>query len=255
MKCEQIECPICFDVINGDKNKVTTECGHQFHARCLMQNVAHNGFDCPCCRTEMAKEPHNDEDDDETFVNDSDEDSDEDSYGETGDESTENVDDDDDESIEDVVTEYQYNNSQEHDTLAIPTVDYITSKLVEDGVTIRVLVESIMYHHPEYENDEDFDDVSRYIWGKMRNIISHFMKNQERAPVVEVVPPVVAADVFDYVIEYKYYIENITSTDFSSFLTYGEEDEDEDEDEDEYMKNLMNEVVDFVLEDNNMICV
>ena len=104
MKCEQIECPICFDVINGDKNKVTTECGHQFHARCLMQNVAHNGFDCPCCRTEMAKEPHNDEDDDETFVNDSDEDSDEDSYGETGDESTESVD-DDDESIEDVVTE------------------------------------------------------------------------------------------------------------------------------------------------------
>ncbi len=60
-----VECPICMDAIDMSKNCVTTECGHQFHAKCLMQNVAHNGFDCPYCRSTMAEdvEDHDDEED------------------------------------------------------------------------------------------------------------------------------------------------------------------------------------------------
>jgi hypothetical protein len=53
------------DAIDLTKNCVTTECGHQFHAKCLMQNVAHNGFDCPYCRAAMAEEV-SDEDSDFT---------------------------------------------------------------------------------------------------------------------------------------------------------------------------------------------
>ena len=52
-----VECPICMDQIEGEKNKVTTECGHCFHTSCLMKNVAHNGFGCPYCRASMAEEP------------------------------------------------------------------------------------------------------------------------------------------------------------------------------------------------------
>ena len=61
------------DPITGEKNKVTTECGHCFHTSCLMTSVAHNGFGCPYCRSAMAKEPEEDEsvysdEDDDDFI-------------------------------------------------------------------------------------------------------------------------------------------------------------------------------------------
>ena len=71
MNCE-CDCPICLDAIIGTTNKTTTECGHHFHTKCLMQNVAHNGFDCPYCRNILAETPHDDEDserdDDDSFI-------------------------------------------------------------------------------------------------------------------------------------------------------------------------------------------
>lgn len=73
-----MECPICLDVILANVNCVTTECGHSFHANCLMKNTAVNGYDCPYCRTQMAEAPddaysvyddhdhdHDDDDDEE----------------------------------------------------------------------------------------------------------------------------------------------------------------------------------------------
>jgi L-lysine 2,3-aminomutase len=38
---ETIECPICMDPIDGNKNSVVTECGHKFHCSCLMKNSCH----------------------------------------------------------------------------------------------------------------------------------------------------------------------------------------------------------------------
>ena len=51
------ECPICFEVMGNDNNKIKTECGHEFHSNCFLTNVAHNGFSCPCCRKELAQTP------------------------------------------------------------------------------------------------------------------------------------------------------------------------------------------------------
>ena len=67
------ECPICLEVIEGFKNRVTTECGHTFHCKCLMTNAAHNGFGCPFCRTEMADEvaDSESEDNDDRYDDDS----------------------------------------------------------------------------------------------------------------------------------------------------------------------------------------
>ena len=61
---EVIECAICMDVIEGNRNVVTTECGHTFHCKCMMTNVAHNGFACPLCRSEMVEMPEEEEDED-----------------------------------------------------------------------------------------------------------------------------------------------------------------------------------------------
>lgn len=55
-----VECPICMDIIS-DGNNVTTECGHKFHCTCLVLNIAHNGFDCPYCRSEMINETEEEE--------------------------------------------------------------------------------------------------------------------------------------------------------------------------------------------------
>ena len=68
-----MECPICLDNINTEKNCVTTECGHKFHASCLLSSVAHSNFACPCCRYELAEQPENSDDgysDDEEEVDD-----------------------------------------------------------------------------------------------------------------------------------------------------------------------------------------
>lgn len=78
------ECPICLEEIVGLKNRVTTECGHTFHCRCLMTNAAHNGFGCPFCRSELAdavedsdsESEYDDEDGPARYEDDSDEDDD-----------------------------------------------------------------------------------------------------------------------------------------------------------------------------------
>ena len=56
------DCPICMEPVEANKNCVTTECGHVFHSNCLMTSVAHNGFRCPYCRTDMAQVPNEEED-------------------------------------------------------------------------------------------------------------------------------------------------------------------------------------------------
>jgi len=47
------DCPICFEQINANTNRVITVCGHEFHCDCLMKNASMNGFNCPYCRTSM----------------------------------------------------------------------------------------------------------------------------------------------------------------------------------------------------------
>ena len=73
-----VECPICFDDINPTKNCIITECGHKFHASCLMRSVAHENFDCPCCRFELVERPEESDDGfDEDNYDDDDDDDDE----------------------------------------------------------------------------------------------------------------------------------------------------------------------------------
>ena len=70
----ECDCPICLDTIIGTTNKTTTECGHNFHTKCLMQNAAHNGFGCPYCRNILAELPKlyndsdSDSDSDDSFI-------------------------------------------------------------------------------------------------------------------------------------------------------------------------------------------
>jgi hypothetical protein len=47
-------CSICCDDIQFDKGRFVLECGHTFHARCILVEFQHRNR-CPMCRTEVAE--------------------------------------------------------------------------------------------------------------------------------------------------------------------------------------------------------
>ena len=161
------ECPICLDNIEDMCNKVITECGHIFHCSCLMKNVNHNGFKCPCCRSKMTEET-NSESDDES--------------------------DEDDEIIgfdENVLTSFRMfhqqingeeleSESEELEELEVeeleepkPDVTYVSQKLIERNITFEDLVKNILYQ--EHNNDE-YELRSAEVYGQFRAVISQFTR-------------------------------------------------------------------------------
>jgi hypothetical protein len=200
----QIECPICMDVIDINKNSVTTECGHCFHSNCLMTSVAHNGFACPYCRASMAvvpnkKEDDDDDDDDENWTITSEED--EEMFLDytlrglrfffnnlNGDEHDENDIEDEDENAEEEVLDEEIK----------PSCELITEKLIEQGVTVEYLIKALLSFHTEYENDDIYRRVCGEIYGKVRVIISNYIPPEQPVVVEEVVIPVVEEVVIHY---------------------------------------------------------
>ena len=213
---EIIECPICMDQIEGEKNKVTTECGHCFHTSCLMTNVAHNGFGCPYCRDAMAQEPAD---------NNSDEEYDDFSVDEDGEPDYtdhvlqgarwlfqradgEEVDDDEDSETE---SESDDEEDERVEVEPRPSIDYIVERLVQRGVSMEDLVKSILLRdHDEYQFHE-FERGDSELFGKLRIIISNFQ------PVVVEALPVSPVEVQEQVVEKADYDGN-----FEKFNKYCE---------------------------------
>ncbi len=73
-----LECPICLSDISNEKNSVVTNCGHCYHAGCLMIHVARNGFGCPYCRNNMVRNEGQTEED--NYENEDEEDEDYEDY-------------------------------------------------------------------------------------------------------------------------------------------------------------------------------
>ena len=186
------ECPICMEDVFSGKNCVVTECGHSFHTNCLMKNVAHNGFGCPYCRTEMAEEP----------VDSDDEAGDEDwvagmprAYvagrredyalrgmrwlfqqvdGQDGDgEEDEEQDDNPDEILEE-------DENEDADNTPKPSLRYLTQKLTQRGVTMEMLVKTLLLEHEEYvDMDEECTRACDELFGKVRIIVSNYDPDDE----------------------------------------------------------------------------
>ena len=54
----QDECPICISEIDKTNNFMISECGHNFHASCLIGHIAYqgcNGSNCPMCNFSLTK--------------------------------------------------------------------------------------------------------------------------------------------------------------------------------------------------------
>jgi len=192
---EQHECPICYDCI-GDKNNITTECGHKFHASCLMTNVSRNGFDCPCCRAVMATEAIDNEDGNGSmpplYIADPD-DGDDDTLL---DEDVEEPFSDDalrglrlltdllegsDHNQADVVAEHQYTaDIQNAAPLPVPTHEFMLRAFREQGITYEQLVAWTLMDHDEYEDSHvNLQSISGDIWGKLRIIITNYVVEEQ----------------------------------------------------------------------------
>jgi len=215
----QIDCPICMDCIETSKNCVTTECGHCFHASCLMTSVAHNGFGCPYCRTKMAEEP---EEDAETVYSDEEEDEevfDEDALrgfrffwnnlnGEDHDE--------DDEADEQQLEEWaqQAEASEEEERPDIPSASFVAQKLQQQGVSYEQLVKMLLLQHEEYVDKEEFERIDDETFGKIRIIVSNYYTPEQATQAPEPVPqpvqtPVVTPVVLPDIAEPKIYSRRI----------------------------------------------
>lgn len=186
---EVCQCPICFDTISDKKNNITTECGHKFHASCLMTNVSRNGFDCPCCRAVMATPEYPEYPEEQEYHSDSDSStfhsqSDYDSYSDCDSFEFES---DTDEECEIPIS-------------TIPTVDYMTieymiHQFVESGITIKHLIGAIVVavisSDVKYQIDMDIRDTYNNIWYQIDAIIENYKNHQEIinvSPVVEEEP-------------------------------------------------------------------
>ena len=194
----QLECPICMDAIDIEVNKnyITTECGHCFHANCLMKNVARNGFGCPSCRTTMAERTHDDEDDDEDDDYEADEIYDDDTlrglrFFTNNLLGNNHVEDDIDAELD--YQEELLESTEEEQDETIPTTQFVSDKLRQQGITYEQLVSLILLHgHEEYES-ETLERLDGQIFGKMRIIVSNYTReqavNETVATELEEMPP------------------------------------------------------------------
>lgn len=175
------ECPICMDEINITLNSVTTECGHCFHASCLMQNIAHNGFGCPYCRSTMAEVPLSDEDKDEW----DDEEEVYDDYTLRGFRlffnNLNGLEQDEEDIIDENEDNIEIDNEEEREPIVKPSTNFIKKKLVEKGITMEHLINCILFKdHDEYTFYEDeYKLIDDDIYGKIRSIINNYEVSQE----------------------------------------------------------------------------
>jgi len=158
-----------------------------------MTNVAHNGFECPYCRTAMAEEPEDDEDTESTISYEDDEEEPlYDDYALRGlrfmTNNLEGVEHD----ILDLHDEREDEEQQdtEADEDPKPTASFVTNKLIEQGVTMEQLVKCLLINHDEYQNEDELDRIENDIFGKMRIIISNFRPEEQDQPASPVPRPV-----------------------------------------------------------------
>ena len=190
------ECPICMDEIDMSKNSLVTECGHKFHSSCLLQNIAHNGFDCPYCRNLMAQTPTCSESDSEDYMSDSD--NDEDDSGSDSEEEDpreiiypeshedyifgnfrwlfENT------HIDSSATRNSHTDINDSEYSPIVPVAFILNKLRSKGYTMEHLLKCSLLALEEY-NIEEYHELDGTIFNEIFHVLANYDESDEVAEV------------------------------------------------------------------------
>ena len=180
MSQEDICCSICLDNIDISMNVIKTECKHCFHSNCFLQNAAHNGFNCPMCRNELAEIPKDEDDEDDEDDDEEEEDEEDEDFvlrgarwlmmRAEGDEIDE--DDTDSESISsddsDDSEECEYFRGEYTDEPNISIAE-ITQKMIARGISFKDLV--ALYVLPHHENTADRMEFNQTFLQKKEDVI------------------------------------------------------------------------------------
>lgn len=179
------ECPICFEEIERNKNNITTECGHMFHASCLMKNVTVNGFGCPYCRTAMAEESEEEEDSSHQWSD----------YNSQEDEETEVDEDEERQEEEDYVLRgmrWMFQRQEGElleDDVPTPSISHLTQALIAKGYTMEKLVEMIAATIEGYssrlENEERVEGYINQVREDIKEVVDAFTPEQALAQAQE----------------------------------------------------------------------
>lgn len=173
---EDICCAICLDNVDSSMNIIKTECNHCFHSKCFLQNAAHNGFNCPMCRNELASAPSDEDSDDDSDDSD-DYDEDEEDFllrgarwlmmRAEGEEIEE--DDTDDESVMSDDSDVYLRDDPEIEELPNTSIAYISQKMLARGITFEQLV--ALYVLPHSANAFDTTVYNRTVLKNLRKTI------------------------------------------------------------------------------------
>lgn len=176
---EDICCAICLDNVDSSMNIIKTECNHCFHSKCFLQNAAHNGFNCPMCRNELASVPSDEDSDDDSDNSDNSDDYDEDEEDfllrgarwlmmrAEGEEIEE--DDTDDESVMSDDSDVYLRDDPEIEELPNTSIAYISQKMLARGITFEQLV--ALYVLPHSANAFDTTVYNRTVLKNLRKTI------------------------------------------------------------------------------------
>ena len=215
-------CPICIEIIDTcnslTTNHTITDCGHLFHTSCIMKHVSMNGFQCPYCRTYMITNDDNtlytendfyNTDYDNTNMNNANIDI-SNEISEILQENSREINEDvfrgmrflfqrayrEPHELTDVRSEqnYMYDNSYHTESIVDtnrllqqnkPPVAFIVRKLLEEGVTMIQMVESMLENRVEYYVDENdyFGRINDNIQEKIHNIIQSYETLVESIPI------------------------------------------------------------------------
>ena len=184
---EEIVCAICLDGVDISMNVIKTECKHCFHSNCFLQNAAHNGFNCPMCRNELAEVPSDDDSDD--YDDDEEDDDDEEEEEDftlrgarwlmmraEGEEIAE--DDTDDETIDsdDSMDETNFIR-YEAETSPVSSIEQITTMLEQNNVSYKQLVAFLVL--PDSRHESDMQEYNYDVLNRINGLFASFHENNQ----------------------------------------------------------------------------
>jgi len=146
-----------------------------------MTSVAHNGLACPYCRTAMAETPEEEEEEEDDWGTIDEDDEPYSDFALRGlrlfTDNLNGVAHDADDLAEEEEEEDE-DEEEEEEEEPKPTPEFITQKLVSQGITMEQMVKVLLLDHEEYSENEEFHRVECEIFGKLRIIISNYHPEQ-----------------------------------------------------------------------------
>jgi hypothetical protein len=178
----EYDCSICFEKIENTINKCITECNHTFHTNCLLKALSFTGFHCPICRKTFDNNTNTNLVQTHTLTN----------YNIVGyDEAYYS---DSDTNLSDDNEQYEFISSEVYDSNSsvniqlqnssrfVPSIHYITQKLVNQSYPLENFICLALMEHDEYSDEQsNFVSSNADLYNTIKDIINEYRLEQQNS--------------------------------------------------------------------------